>query len=157
MKELRPYQKDVINKVEESLNNGINRLLCVMATGLGKTFTAVKIVEKLQFKRILWITHNEELIQQSGLAFLKDKFDDTFAKHVQDIGFLDWVDKHNCNFGNHTGTFKMGAIKSSVFKINAEVTMASAQTLYRRLDKIPFDYFDCIVVDECHQIGRAHV
>jgi superfamily II DNA or RNA helicase len=150
IKNLRGYQQEVICKVEDALKSGVSRQLVCMATGLGKTFTAVKIVEKLQFKRILWITHNEELIQQSGLAFLKDKFDDTFAKHVQDIGFLDWVDKHNCNFGNHTGTFKMGAIKSSVFKINAEVTMASAQTLYRRLDKIPFDYFDCIVVDECH-------
>ena len=150
MKELRPYQKEVISKVEESLDNGINRLLCVMATGLGKTFTAVKLVEKLQFKRTLWITHNEELISQSGLAFLKDKFDDTFAKHVESIGFLDWVDKHNCNFGNHTGTFKMGAIKASVFKPQGEVVMASAQTLYRRLDKLPFDYFDCIIVDEAH-------
>lgn len=149
-KNLRSYQHEVICKVEDALKSGVNRQLVVMATGLGKTFTAVKIVEKLQFKRILWVTHNEELISQSGLAFLKDKFDDTFAKHVEAIGFLDWVDKHNCNFGNHTGTFKMGAIKASVFKINAEVTMASAQTLYRRLDKIPFDYFDCIVVDEAH-------
>jgi len=150
VKNLRGYQQEVICKVEDALNSGVSRQLVCMATGLGKTFTAVKIVEKLQFKRILWITHNEELIQQSGLAFLKDKFDDSFAKKVQDIGFLDWVDKHNCNFGNHTGTFKMGAIKASVFKINAEVTMASAQTLYRRLDKIQFDYFDCIIVDECH-------
>ena len=149
-KNLRPYQHEVICKVEDALKSGVNSQLVVMATGLGKTFTAVKIVEKLQFKRILWVTHNEELISQSGLAFLKDKFDDTFAKHVEAIGFLDWVDKHNCNFGNHTGTFKMGAIKASVFKIDAEVTMASAQTLYRRLDKIPFDYFDCIVVDEAH-------
>jgi superfamily II DNA or RNA helicase len=150
VKNLRGYQQEVICKVEDALNSGVSRQLVCMATGLGKTFTAVKIVENLKFKRTLWITHNEELISQSGLAFLKDKFDDTFAKHVQDIGFLDWVDKHNCNFGNHTGTFKMGAIKASIFKPQGEVVMASAQTLYRRLDKLPFDYFDCIIVDECH-------
>lgn len=149
-KSLRGYQEKVICKVEDALKSGVKRQLCVMATGLGKTYTAVKLVERLGFKRTLWITHNEELISQSGLAFLKDKFDDNFAKHVEGIGFLDWIDKHNCNFGNQTGNFKMGAIKASIFKPLGEVIMASAQTLYRRLDKLPFDHFDCIIVDEAH-------
>ena len=149
-KNLRPYQQEVISKVEDALNSNVSKQLVVMATGLGKTFTAVKIVEKLGFKKTLWITHNEELISQSGLAFLKDKFDEDFASHVEAMGFLEWVDNNNCTFGNYTGTFKMGAIKASVFKPNGEVVMASAQTLYRRLDKLPIDYFDCIIVDEAH-------
>ena len=154
-KQLRPYQQEVICKIEDSLKNGVTRQLAVMATGLGKTFTAVKLIEKLQFKRTLWITHSEELISQSGLAFLKDKFDDEFAEHVKAMGFLEWVQNNNTVFGNHTKTFKMGAIKSSVFKPEGEVVVASAQTLYRRLDKLPVDYFDAIIVDEAHLFAAA--
>lgn len=154
-KSLRPYQYEAICKVEDALNSGITRQLIVKATGLGKTFLAVKLVEKLGFKRVLWITHNEELISQSGLAFLKDKFDDEFASHVEAMGFLEWVEGNNCLFGNHTGNFKMGAIKASIFKPNGEVVIASAQTLYRRLDKLPEDIFDCIIVDEAHLFAAA--
>lgn len=150
VKNLRPYQLQAIANVEDNLNAGVDKQLLVLATGLGKTFTAVKVIEKLGFKKVLWITHTEELIEQSALAFLKDKFDDEFVKHVEAIGFIDWVEKHNCNFGNYSGTFKMGAIKASVFKTEGEIVMASAQTLYRRLDRIPSDTFDCIITDEAH-------
>lgn len=149
-KNLRPYQLQAIANVEDNLNSGVDKQLLVLATGLGKTFTAVKIIEKLGFKKILWVTHTEELIEQSALAFLKDKFDDEFVKHVEAVGFIDWVDKHNCNFGNYSGNFKMGVIKASVFKTDGEVVMASAQTLYRRLDRMSIDMFDCIVTDEAH-------
>jgi len=149
-KNLRTYQLQAIANVEDNLNAGIDKQLLVLATGLGKTFTAVKVIEKLGFKKVLWVTHTEELLEQSALAFLKDKFDGEFVEHVEAIGFIDWVEKHNCNFGNHSGSFKMGVIKASIFKTEGEIVMASAQTLYRRLDKMPVDMFDCIVTDEAH-------
>lgn len=154
-KSLRPYQQEVICKVEDALSNGVPKQLVVMATGLGKTFTAVKIVERLGFKKVLWVTHTEELISQSGIAFLKDKFDDDFASYVEQIGFLEWVEGNNCTFGKYENRFNMGAIKSSVMKLEGEVVVASAQTLYRRLDKISDDYFDCIIVDEAHLFAAA--
>lgn len=149
-KTLRPYQLQSIANVEDNLSAGINKQLLILATGLGKTFTAVKLIEKLNFKKVLWITHTEELIEQSALAFLKDKFDGEFTEHVEAIGFIDWVEKHNCNFGHKENAFKMGVIKASVFKTTGEIVMASAQTLYRRLDKLPVDMFDCIITDEAH-------
>ncbi len=150
MKQLRKYQQEAIDSVKKNLEAGVNKQIIVLATGLGKTFTAVKLIEQLQFKRVLFITHTEELISQSGLAFLKDKFDDNFAKAVEDIGFLDWASGMGGMFAQQDQSFRMGVIKAQMFNIDAEVTMASAQTLHRRLDRIPKDYFDLIIGDEIH-------
>jgi superfamily II DNA or RNA helicase len=149
-KELRKYQQESIDAVKKDMDKGTKSSLLVLATGLGKTFTAVKLIEQLGFKRVLFITHTIELIEQSGLAFIKDKFDDNFAKVVEDIGFLDWASGAGGLFAQQQHSFRMGAIKAHVFNIDGEVTMASAQTLYRRLDKIPKNYFDCIIADEVH-------
>ena len=75
MKPLREYQIKAIDAVKKELDKGINKQLLVMATGTGKTFTAVKAIEQFNFQRVLWITHTEELVQQSALAFLSEKFD----------------------------------------------------------------------------------
>lgn len=149
-KSLRPYQEQLICNIVDKLQQGVSRQLIVMATGLGKSLSAIKTCERVEAKRILWITHSEELISQSALAFLKDKFDDKFAEHVEAIGFIEWVKGSKGIFGVNEPQFKMGVIKADAFVIDADVVMASAQTLYRRLDRIPQDYFDVIVVDESH-------
>lgn len=150
VKSLRPYQEQAICSVIDNLNAGKSRMLITKATGLGKTFTCVKLIERLGFKRVLWITHSAELISQSALAFLKDRFDDEFASHVEAIGFINWVNGAKCHFENKNGKFRMGVIKEDTFKIDADVTIASAQTLWRRLDRVEKDYFDCIITDEAH-------
>jgi superfamily II DNA or RNA helicase len=75
MKPLREYQIKAIDAVKKELDKGINKQLLVMATGTGKTFTAVKAIEQFNFQRVLWITHTEELVQQSALAFLSENFE----------------------------------------------------------------------------------
>lgn len=118
-----------------------------MATGTGKTFTLVKLIEKLGLQRVLWITHTENLIEQSALAFLRDKFDESFANHIQQVGFLNYISNSPTFAGNE---FKMGCIKADIFQPNGSVVMASAQTLYRRLNRLSPADFDCIVTDEAH-------
>ena len=122
MKELRPYQKQCIQAIERGLENGIVNQLAVMATGTGKTFTAVQAIKN--YGRKLWITHTEELIEQSAAALSVE-----------------------------AGDVKIGIIKAERFEIDAPIVMASAQTLWRRLDKIPSDHFDVVVADECHLFG----
>ena len=147
----RPYQEQALACIQDDLKNESNKLLLVLATGLGKTKVAVDLTEVLNAKRVLFIADTEELIEQSALAFIENKFDEEFAGHVEGIGFINWVNGAKCHFENHSNTFRMGVIKADTFKIDAEVIVASAQTLYRRLDKIPEDYFDLIIVDECHK------
>ena len=150
VKTLRGYQQAAIDAVRKELEKGTDRQLLVKAVGTGKTFTAVKLVEQLGFKRVLWITHTEELVDQSAIAFLKDKFDDHFASVVEDIGYVKWASGNRGLFAHQDNKFTMGIIKAQDFFIDADVTMASAQTLHRRLDRIPVDYFDLILVDEAH-------
>jgi len=149
-KSLRYYQEQAICNSVDELHNGVDKQLIIKATGTGKTFTAVKLLERHGFKRILWITHSAELIEQSAIAFLRDKFDDEFAAHVEGIGFIEWASGAKGNFQNSKNQFRMGIIKAQHFEIDAEVTVCSAQTLYRRLDRIPADYFDAVVCDEVH-------
>lgn len=150
MKQLRKYQQEAIDAVKSALEKGKNRQLLVKGVGSGKTFTAVKLIEQLDFKRVLWVTHTEELCEQSALAFLADKFDEHFVSVVEDIGFINWVKGSRGLFSHEHSKFKMGLIKADSFIIDADVTIASAQTLWRKLDKIPVDYFDCLIVDESH-------
>ena len=153
MKPLREYQIKAIDAVKKELDKGINKQLLVMATGTGKTFTAVKAIEQFNFQRVLWITHTEELVQQSALAFLSEKFDKEFTDAVEDIGFINWVHNGSGLFGHRDTKFRMGLIKADAFYPDGNIVMASAQTLHRRLDRLPKDHFDAIVCDECFPKG----
>jgi ATP-dependent helicase IRC3 len=46
---------------------------------------------------------------------------------------------------------EIGVIKQQLFNIQPKLVVASVQTIVNRLDKIPADHFDLIVVDECHR------
>ena len=71
MKYLRKYQEKAISKVTDSLNKNIKNQLLVMATGTGKTFTAANIIKD---NKTLWITHTEELINQSAKVMRDEGF-----------------------------------------------------------------------------------
>lgn len=64
----RYYQLQAINKTIESISSGNNRILLVMATGTGKTYTAFQIIWRLwksrQKKRILFLADRNILIDQ---------------------------------------------------------------------------------------------
>lgn len=116
-KTLRPYQQECVDAVFKRLEEGVSRQLIVLPTGSGKSITLTNIVK--EFKRVLWITHRLELINQSS-EYLKQL------------------------------NRSVGIIKAEQFDIDHPIVVSSLQTLYRRLDRIPKDYFDCIVCDEAH-------
>jgi len=151
IKNLRPYQLKAISSVSSELEKGVKNQLLVMATGTGKTFTAVKTIEQFNFKRILWVTHQTELLSQSGLAFLANKVSPEFAAKVKEQGFIDWAMRPKGLFKD-PNEISMGVIKADDFNIDAEIVLGSVQTLFRRLHLIPEDYFDCLVIDEAHLI-----
>ena len=100
MKQLRTYQEKAINSVNSNLDKDIRNQLLVMATGTGKTFTAANIIKN---KKTLWITHTEELINQSASVMRNEGFttgiikqdkmeldnDVVVAVHTQKIILLD--------------------------------------------------------------------
>lgn len=142
----RKYQTETIDSVMSLVKPDVqNNLLAILATGAGKTVISTMISDK--FKRTLFIVDSEELLEQAGLSFIKEKFDDSFYNYVKELGYLNYV-KQGPLFA--AGSFKMGAIKADVFEPNGQVVIASIQTLYRRLHLLKPDDFELVIVDEAH-------
>jgi type I restriction enzyme R subunit len=74
----RYYQQSAVNKVVEGIAEGKNRLLLVMATGTGKTYTAFQIIYRLwksrTKKRILFLVDRSALAQQNVMGGLMLRF-----------------------------------------------------------------------------------
>jgi type I restriction enzyme R subunit len=129
-KEARYYQQVAINRAVEAVIKGQERILITMATGTGKTFVAFQLVWRLwkagRKKRILYLADRNILVDQA-----KDR---TFAP-----------------FGDAVTKLKGRAIKSR------EIYFALYQALYNAgggpnlYEKYPRDFFDLIIVDECHR------
>lgn len=127
----RYYQRIAINRTVEAIAKGQNRILIVMATGTGKTFTAFQIVHKLcesgTKKKVLYLADRNILIDQTMEQDFKP-FEDVMTKIT-----------------NHD-------IDSSY-----EVYFSLYQQLVdKKLDVQPYEklqpnFFDLIIVDECHR------
>ncbi|TDB66938.1 EcoAI/FtnUII family type I restriction enzme subunit R [Arundinibacter roseus] len=127
----RYYQQIAINRSVEAIAKGQNRVLLVMATGTGKTYTAFQIIHRLwksgMKKRILFLADRNALLDQTRRGDFK---------HFKD---------------------KMTVIKHRTIDKSYEVYLALYQGLtgadedanaYRQFSA---DFFDLIVIDECHR------
>lgn len=126
----RYYQLNAINLTVEAIARGQNRVLLVMATGTGKTFTAFQIIWRLWKsgvkKRILYLADRNALIDQT---------------YVNDFSpFKD----------------KMTIVRNRKVDKSYEIYLALYQGLTGDGDKDVFrqfspGFFDLIIVDECHR------
>lgn len=130
-KEPRYYQRTAINKAVEAISKGQNRLLLVMATGTGKTYTAFQIMWKLwkakKKKRILFLADRNILVDQSR--------NNDFAP-----------------FGEVMTKIK-GRVADPAYQVFLSLYQAitgeeESKKIFKNLSK---DFFDLIVIDECHR------
>ena len=131
----RYYQRNAVNRTVEAIAKGQQRLLLVMATGTGKTYTAFQIVYRLLRsdlrKRILYLADRNILVDQS---ILQD-----FAPLEKTIYKVDFSDKECLN-------------KISSHEVNfALYHQMVGQNDEEHFRQIPAEYFDLIIVDECHR------
>jgi type I restriction enzyme R subunit len=131
----RYYQRNAVNRTVEAIARGQQRLLLVMATGTGKTYTAFQIVYRLLRsdlkKRVLYLADRNILVDQS--------IDQDFAPLEKTIYKVDFSDKE-C----------LGNIKSHEvnFALYHQMVGNNDEEHFRQ---IPAGYFDLIIVDECHR------
>jgi len=158
-KQVRLYQTEAEQTVFAELRAGVIRQLLCLATGLGKTYVATKIME--QFPRVLWLTHTEDLIEQSAMSILSNLLDNEALDHIDDNdGIINFLRKHKNSNSKYHALFssstemeilnQIGIIKADLCQIDKPIVVASVQTLHRRLDRIDPNAFDLIVVDEAH-------
>ncbi len=139
--DLRDYQKKAIEKTEEALKKGKTAILLAMATGTGKTRTAIGLIYRLikagRFRRILFLVDRNALGEQAADAFKETRLEDL---HTFDQIFdLQEVDKPKPEETTkvHVSTVQ-GVIRRIMFNAND--------------DEVPtVDQYDCIVVDEAHR------
>lgn len=136
-REARYYQETAINRAVQALLQDKDRVLLTMATGTGKTYVAFQICYRLWSMR--WNRKNEH--RRTRILFLADR------------GVLvdDPKDKDFSPFGDSRHKIEGEAIKSREMYFATYQAIARDERrpgLYR--DYAP-DFFDLIVVDECHR------
>jgi type I restriction enzyme R subunit len=137
---LREYQKDAIRAVEDALAKGRRELLLAMATGTGKTRTCIGIVYRLikakRFRRVLFLVDRTALGVQASDAFKDVKLENyqsfTEIYDVKELGDLAPDDTTKLHFATIQGMVKRVLYPGDV-------------------PPPPADWYDCIVVDECHR------
>lgn len=125
----RYYQRIAINKTIEAVAKGQNRILLVMATGTGKTFTAFQIIHRLHKsglkKKILYLADRNILIDQT----MQNDF-----KPFQKV---------------------MTKIENRKMDSSYEIYMSLYHQLRSNEEEVykqfKPDFFDLIIVDECHR------
>jgi type I restriction enzyme R subunit len=129
-KAARYYQTIAINRTVEAVIRGQQRILITMATGTGKTFVAFQIVWRLwktkRKKRILYLADRNILIDQA-----KDR---TFSP-----------------LGEALHKIKSRAVKSREVYFALYQALTGANGGPNLYEKYPRDFFDLIIVDECHR------
>lgn len=131
----RYYQRNAVNRTVNSVAQGKKRLLLVMATGTGKTYTAFQIVYRLLkaglVKKVLYLADRNVLVDQSIL---------------QDFKPLDKI-IHKVNYQKDKGP---GNTAYEVyFALYQQLIGQGGKQQYKELFKSEF--FDMVIVDECHR------
>ena len=131
----RYYQRIAINRTVEAVARGQNRILLVMATGTGKTFTAFQIIWRLwksrQKKRILFLADRNIRLDQTKNNDFKP-FGQAMTKvtnRTVDASYEIYLSLYQAVTGSE-----------------------EEQNIYKQFSP---DFFDLIVIDECHRGSAA--
>jgi type I restriction enzyme R subunit len=134
-KEPRYYQVEAINRTIEAVAKGKNRVLLVMATGTGKTYTTFQIIWRLwkagEAKRILFLADRNVLVDQ------------TLVNDFKPFGAV------------------MTKVRNRTIDPSYEIHLGLYQSLTgpdeedKVFKTVSRDFFDLIVIDECHRGSAA--
>ncbi len=134
----RYYQRNAVNRTLNAIARGQSRVLLVMATGTGKTLTAFQVVYRLLKsglkKRVLYLADRNVLVDQSIQQDFKP-----LEKLTHKIDYS--ADKNHLPELNSYQMF---------FSLYQQLIGKDEAKNYKELFPNP-DYFDLVIVDECHR------
>ena len=147
----RYYQQVAINRTLDAIAKEQNRILLVMATGTGKTYTAFQIVYRLLMsgmkRKVLYLADMNILVDQA-------KSQD-FSPLEKVIHKIDFKNEDRATIGAYQVYFSLYQQLSG--NKDDEMEEDSSDDLVERFKKLfpnP-DFFDLVIVDECHR-GSAN-
>ena len=156
-KEPRYYQRNAINAAVEAIAKGQNRILLVMATGTGKTYTAFQIIWRLwkakKKKRILFLADRNVLIDQTMVNDFRP-FGAAMAKLSTGSKT---IEKGDGTLEAITTAINRARRVDTAYEIYLGLYQAitgpeERQKLFREFSP---GFFDLIVIDECHRGSAA--
>jgi type I restriction enzyme R subunit len=158
----RYYQVNAINAATAAIAKGQDRVLLVMATGTGKTFTAFQIIWRLwksgRKKRILFLADRNILVDQTMVNDFRP-FGGAMAKLSTRSKTIERDDGSTVDLP--LGVSKDSTTKKRLIDTSYEIYLGLYQAitgdeeqkkLYKELSP---DFFDLIVIDECHRGSAA--
>ena len=154
----RYYQLNAVNRAVEAIAAGQNRVLLVMATGTGKTYTAFQIIWRLwksgAKKRILFLADRNILIDQTMVNDFRP-FKGAMAKlspngkGVERINAQGQTEVEQIPLAVNKTTKKVDTAFEIYLSLYQAVTGTEEErNIYKQFSP---DFFDLIVVDECHR------
>ena len=153
----RYYQANAINTATEAIAKGRNRILLVMATGTGKTYTAFQIIWRLwkagRKKRILFLADRNVLIDQTMVNDFRP-FGAAMAKLSTKAGTIERPDGSSENLTSAIdGQRRIDTAYEIYLGLYQAITGPEGhQKIFRELSP---GFFDLIVIDECHRGSAA--
>lgn len=135
---LYPFQEDAVRAAERAIRAGQRQILIAMATGTGKTRTAIGLMYRLlkarMFNRILFLVDRNMLGTQAQGAFkdMRLEANQTFAE-IYDVKELS------------------AQAPDSKTKVHVATVQAMVKRVFDADEPLPIRQYDCIVVDEAHR------
>ena len=161
---LRECQINAITNLEKSFKDNKPRALIQMATGSGKTFTAITFIYRLlkftNAKKILFLVDTKNLGEQAEQEFMSFLPNDDNRKFTELYGVHRLKSKHIPD-DNHVyiSTIQRlyAVLKGQDLEESAEEENPNEKWQPKEVppieynEKLPLEYFDFIVIDECHR------
>jgi len=141
----RYYQRNAVNRTVEAIARGEQRILLVMATGTGKTYTAFQIVYRLLKsgikKKVLYLADRNILVDQS--------IQQDFAPLEKTIHKINFAKDNPTTITSYEVYFSLYQQLSGNDEIDDDAP--DDDSVMRFASLFQKDFFDLIIVDECHR------
>jgi len=156
-KEPRYYQMTAINRVMEAISKGQDRLLLVMATGTGKTYTAFQIIWRLwkagKKQRTLFLADRNVLVDQTMVNDFRP-FGGAMAKLSTRSKVIERDDGSTAEINTAIGKKRRIDTAYEIY-LGLYQAITGPEEKKKLFKEFSPEFFDLIVIDECHRGSAA--